>query len=79
MKIEKPNDQPLSFEDLKNFDKPKALIKRAVADGKLFKQEKDCIDVTIYADRKVTVEELNLCQKIIWDKIQKGELEYSWW
>lgn len=79
MKIERPNDKPLSFEELQNLETLKALIERAVADGKLSKQEMDCIYSLMRADKKVTVQELELCQKLIWDKIQKGELEYSWW
>jgi hypothetical protein len=32
----------------------------------------------IRADGKVTPEELNLCQELIWSKIDSGELEYDW-
>lgn len=38
----------------------------------------DSIKTLIQSDGKVTPEELDLCQKLIWSKIQSGELEYEW-
>ncbi|TVQ48098.1 MAG: hypothetical protein EA365_02255 [Gloeocapsa sp. DLM2.Bin57] len=78
MKIEKPNQQPLTKEDLQNLDKLKALIEKCVSDGYLSQDEMKMIKDFIRADGKVTTEELELCQKLIWDKIQSGELQYDW-
>jgi hypothetical protein len=41
--------------------------------------EMNAIKARISADGKVLFEEIELCQKLVWDKIQKGEIEYSWW
>ena len=80
MKMERPNAIPPSPEDLKNLDKLRAIIERAIADGKLTRQEMESIQFEIRADGKVTVHELELCRKLIWQKIRNGELEhdYTW-
>jgi uncharacterized membrane protein YebE (DUF533 family) len=78
MKVSHPNAKNPSPEELKNMEKLKALIELAIADGKLSKSEMECIKIKISADGKVTFEELELCRELIWDKIQKGELEYQW-
>ncbi len=80
MKMERPNAIPPSPEDLNNLDKLKAIIERAIADGKLTRQEMESIQFEMRADGKVTVHELELCRKLIWQKIRTGELEhdYTW-
>ncbi|HEY9606403.1 MAG TPA: hypothetical protein V6C85_32645 [Allocoleopsis sp.] len=80
MKMERPNAIPPSPEDLKNLDKLRAIIERAIADGKLTRQEMESIQFEMRADGKVTVHELELCRKLIWQKIRTGELEhdYTW-
>ena len=78
MRIEKPNQEPITQEDLQNLDKLKVLIEKCVADGYLTQDELRMIKDFIRADGKVTTEELELCQKLIWDKVQSGDLEYSW-
>jgi hypothetical protein len=78
MKVEKPNQEPITQEDLQNLDKLKVLIEKCVADGYLTQDELRTIKDFIGCDGKVTTEELELCQKLIWNKVQSGELEYSW-
>ncbi|ELR96563.1 hypothetical protein [Gloeocapsa sp. PCC 73106] len=78
MKIEKPNSQPPSREELENLDKLKVLIERCVADGTLSLSEMELIKAFIKADGKISTEELDLCRQLIWDKIEAGELEYDW-
>lgn len=78
MKVERPNAKPLSPEELKHLEKLKALIEGAIADGRLSAEEMDSINRAINADGKVTCEELDLCRELIWNKIEKGELEHSW-
>ena len=78
MRIEKPNQEPITQEDLQNLDKLKVLIEKCVADGYLTQDELRIIKDFIRSDGKVTTEELELCQKLIWDKVQSDELEYSW-
>ena len=77
MKMERPNAIPPSPEDLKNLEKLKAIVERAIADGKLTRQEMESIQLEIQADGKVTFEELELCRTLIWEKIRNGELEYD--
>lgn len=78
MKVERPNAKPPSPEEVKDLEKLKALIERAIADGRLSAQEMDSIKRAMNADGKVTCEELDLCRQLIWNKIDTGELEHSW-
>lgn len=78
MKIEKPNSQPPSREELENLDKLKAMIENFVSDGVLSQDEMVRLKAFIRADGKVSTEELELCRKLIWDKIDSGELQYDW-
>lgn len=78
MKVSRPNSKPLSAEELQDLDKLKALIERAVADGVVSHDEIDCISTFMRADGKISPQELDLCQELIWSKIQSGELAYAW-
>lgn len=78
MKVSRPNSQPLSPAELTDLDKLKRLIEKATADGLVSEDEMDSITTFMESDGKVTPEELDLCQKLIWSKIQSGELEYEW-
>ncbi len=78
MKMERPDAQSPSSEEIKDLEKLKALIERATDDGKLTKIEMESIKAAIAADGKVTFEELDLCQQLIWKKIASGELEFGW-
>ncbi len=49
------------------------MIERALADGKLSRQESDVIKAAIYADKKVTKEEAQLWRELQ-DKIWQGEV-----
>lgn len=78
MKMERLDAQSPSPEELKELEKLRVLIERAVDDGRITKVEMEAIKAAIAADGKVTFEELDLCQKLIWEKIRIGELEFSW-
>ncbi len=78
MKVSRPNSQPLSSAELNDLDKLKRLISKATADGLVSKDEMDSIKTFMQSDGKVTPQELDLCQQLIWSKIQSGELEYEW-
>ncbi|HBE57761.1 MAG TPA: hypothetical protein DEG17_14770 [Cyanobacteria bacterium UBA11149] len=56
------------------FSQIKAMAERALADGKLSREERDRIMAAIYEDKKVTVEEAALMRSIQ-EKIWKGEIE----
>lgn len=78
MKRECLNVSPPSEEELKNLEKLHTLIEHAIADGKLSQAELETIKATMNADGKITFEELELCQHLIWEKVQQGELEFVW-
>lgn len=78
MKMERWDASPLSKEELQDIEKLQILIERAIADGRLSPAEMEAIKTAMNADGKVTFEELDLCQRLIWEKIENGELEYSW-
>jgi uncharacterized membrane protein YebE (DUF533 family) len=79
MKFSRFSTETPSPAELQDLEKLRAIIKRAVADGKLTKQEMESIQAAMRADGKVTFEELELCRELIHEKIQNGELEYDWW
>ena len=78
MEVSRPNSKPSSPEELKDLATLRKLIEKAIADGLLSKDEMESIKAAIDADGKVTPQELNLCQELIWSKIDSGELEYDW-
>ncbi|HEY9849089.1 MAG TPA: hypothetical protein V6D28_06505 [Leptolyngbyaceae cyanobacterium] len=78
MKVEHPNAEKPTPEELAQLERLQRAIENAVADGKISRQELDNIRAVTFADRKVTVAELELYRKLVLDKIEKGELEYDW-
>jgi hypothetical protein len=49
------------------------MIQRALADGRLSRQESEAIKVAIYSDGKVTPEEVKMFRELQ-DKVWKGEI-----
>ncbi|ACK69446.1 conserved hypothetical protein [Gloeothece citriformis PCC 7424] len=78
MKIVRANSNPISEKDQKILEKLKGLIERSVADGRVSKDEMESIKTCINSNGKIIPQEIELCQKLIWDKIQTGELTYDW-
>jgi hypothetical protein len=78
MKISRPNAKNPTAEEIKGLEKLKATIERAIADGKVTKQELETIKAAQWADGKISVPELELYRTLILEKIAKGELEYEW-
>ena len=78
MEISTPKDKQPTPEELKELEKLKAIIERAIADGKLTSVEFESIKSAIRADKKVSFEEIQLVRKLIYDKIESGELEKVW-
>jgi hypothetical protein len=56
-----------------DISKIQNIIKRALADGRLSRQESETIKAAIYADKKVTKEEAQLWRELQ-DKIWQGEV-----
>jgi hypothetical protein len=79
MKMERPNPQPLSPEELQDLEKLRTLLEQAIADGYVTADELNAARARIMsADGKVLFEEIELLQQLVWDKIQSGAIEYSW-
>ncbi len=74
MEISIPKGQEPTPEELKELEKLKVIIEKAIEDGKLTEPEFDRIKAAIRADNKVSVEELELVRTLIYDKIKSGEL-----
>ncbi|HHP7230150.1 MAG TPA: hypothetical protein ACFCUY_04750 [Xenococcaceae cyanobacterium] len=78
MKTSRPQDKEPTPEELKELEQLKAIIESATEDGKLTGVEFARIKDVIRADKKVTFEELQLVRKLIYEKIDRGELEKIW-
>jgi uncharacterized membrane protein YebE (DUF533 family) len=78
MEISRPNAPELTAEELKELEQLKAIIERATADGKISQSETERIQAAIRSDKKVTFEELTLMRELIYNKIDRGELEWEW-
>jgi hypothetical protein len=78
MKVERPNHRELTPEELAHLEKLRRLVQTALADGKLSKDETQRIWAAIYADQKVTVEELQIRKQTIQEVIGETILEYDW-
>ena len=74
MEISIPKGKEPTPEELKELEKLKVIIEKAIEDGKLTDPEFDRIKAAIRADNKVSVEELELVRTLIDDKIKSGEL-----
>lgn len=72
------NDSRPSPDELKDLDKLKRTIEQATADGLLTEAEMETVKAAIRADGKISPQELELVQQLIYDKIQSGELNINW-
>lgn len=64
--------------DPQALEKLKACIEQAVADGAVTPQELQEVRLQINEDGQVSLEELALCADLIWDKLDRGELQFDW-
>lgn len=78
MDIERPNAQPLTREELNDLETLRGIVERAIADGVLTFEEEQLIKRTLWKDKKVSPQELEIVQSLVWDKLQAGELVSSW-
>ncbi|MEG4008042.1 hypothetical protein QUA41_19765 [Microcoleus sp. Pol11C1] len=77
MLVSRSSDKQPTTEETRQLEKLQVQIERAVADGKISKQEMEDIKRTIWADGKVSVEELELYRIFVTDRIVAGEVEYE--
>ncbi|MBW4562934.1 MAG: hypothetical protein KME32_17655 [Mojavia pulchra JT2-VF2] len=78
MKITRFNSYELSSQELQELEKLKTLIQNAVADGKISQQEVNDVQAYMFADQKVSVEELELYRTLVQEKFATGEIEMDY-
>ncbi|WP_448573619.1 hypothetical protein [Trichothermofontia sp.] len=78
MEISRPQAAAPTPEELEDLDKLKAVIDRAVADGKITQGELAQIRQVATHDGKITPQEMELYRTLIIEKINKGELSWGW-
>lgn len=78
MQVERPNALPLTQDELGDLDTLRALVEKAINDGILTAEESQSIKRCLWKDGKVSPQELEIIQALVWDKVQMGELTYSW-
>lgn len=77
MPAKPPKSNPPTPEELNDLETLKAIIDRAVADGKITDEELAAMKTQAWADGKITPEELELFTSLVMDKIRQGELEWE--
>ncbi|AFZ08439.1 hypothetical protein Osc7112_4111 [Oscillatoria nigro-viridis PCC 7112] len=77
MLVSRSSDKQPTPEETRQLEKLQVQIERAVADGKISKQEMEDINRAIWADGKVTVEELEMYRMLVTDRIVSGDVEYE--
>ncbi|MBL1179381.1 hypothetical protein [Pantanalinema sp. GBBB05] len=77
MDVSQPNMNEPSPEELRDLEKLKMIIERAIADGKISKSELDAMKTQAWSDGKITPEELELYSSLVLDKIRTGELKWE--
>lgn len=78
MEVTRPNATEPTPAELMDLDKLKLVIERAIADCKLSEDELRQIKAIVWADGKVTPQELNLISEMVSEKLRNGELEWVW-
>ena len=78
MRVSYPNARQPSEAERQSLERLRSLLNRATNDGKISRQELDRIRGEMFADRKVTVDELTLFRHLVQDRLNRGELEYDW-
>ena len=78
MEVDQHSTKSPSLAELKDLEKLKTTIEQATADGLLTEVEIQTIKAVIRKDGKITPQELDLVQQLIYKKLQNGELEMSW-
>ncbi|MEM1289853.1 MAG: hypothetical protein AAGH67_00055 [Cyanobacteria bacterium P01_H01_bin.162] len=65
MNIERPNAQPLSSEEIAHLATLRSVVEKALEDGRLSIYESERIQSLIWADGKVTYEELRTVNETV--------------
>ena len=78
MEVNSPNKKPLTPEELAHLEKLKSVVEKALEDGRLSEGEIDHIKSLIWADGKVTSEELRTVNKTIKEVMGDIAPEMEW-
>ncbi len=78
MEINSPNAKPLSSEEIAHLEKLKSVVERAIEDGKLSTYEIERINSILWADGKVTYEELRTVRETIKSTMGDDKPEVEW-
>ena len=65
MNIERPNDKPLSSEEIAHLATLRSVVEKALEDGRFSIYESERIQSLIWADGKVTYEELRTVNETV--------------
>lgn len=78
MEIHKPNAQPLSSEEIAHLEKLKSVVEKAMEDGKLSQSEVSQIKSLMWADGKITSEELRTLHTTIKSVMGHEAPNFEW-
>ena len=78
MEVNSPNKKPLTPEELAHLEKLKSVVEKALEDGRFSEGEIDHIKSLIWADGKVTSEELRTVNKTIKEVMGDIVPEMEW-
>ena len=78
MEMERSNAKPLSAEDIAHLEKLKSVIEKALQNGEFSVNEIDRIQSIIWADGKVTYEELRTIHETIQSVMGDIPPELEW-
>ena len=78
MEVNSPNKKPLTSEELAHLEKLKSVVEKALEDGKFSTAEIDRIKSIIWADGKVTYEELRTVNQTIKEVMGDVVPEMEW-
>jgi hypothetical protein len=78
MKSDNSNAKPLSLEEIAHLEKLKSVVEKAIEDGKLSIYETQQIRSLLWADGKVTYEELQTIRKTIKAVMGENVPELEW-
>ena len=78
MEINKPNAKQLSSKEIAHLEKLKSIVEQAVEDGKFSTYEIQSIRALLWADGKITYEELQIVHKTIKSVMGDNVPELEW-
>lgn len=78
MKVERPNAKPLSLEEKAQLETLKSVVEKALEDGRFSIDETNRIQSIIWADGKVTYEELRTVNDTIYSVMGNFPPELEW-